>query len=58
MNININENIKQIISAVILFILPLIIIITCMITGYENALLYIVSITWFGAGVIFFGAIN
>ena len=58
MDININENIKQIISAVILFILPLIIIITCMIMGYENALLYIASITWFGIGVIFFSAIN
>ncbi len=58
MDININENIKQIIFAAILFILPLIIIITCMATGYENALLYIASITWFGAGVIFFSAIN
>jgi len=58
MDINISENIKQIIFAAILFIIPLIIIITCMIVGYENAILYIASITWFGTGVIFFGAIN
>jgi len=57
MELNLTQPIKQVISAFILIILPLIVLVLGAIFGIENAWYYLLSITWFGMGIIFFGAI-
>ena len=58
MEMNKSNNIKQIIFAFLLMILPIILIITGLIANFNNALYYILSIIWFGIGMIFFYATN
>jgi len=57
MELNLTQPMKQIISAFILIILPLIVLALGTIFGIENAWYYLLSIVWFGTGIIFFGAI-
>lgn len=58
MELNLTQTTKQIILAFLLIILPLIVIGLGTIFGIENAWYYILSILWFGMGVIFFSALN
>lgn len=60
MELNLTQTMKQIISAFLLIILPLIVIGLGIIFGIEkdSALYYLLAIIWFGMGVIFFSAIN
>jgi hypothetical protein len=58
MEIELSESIKKIISAFLLLFLPLLVILLGVIFNYFNAWFYILAITWFGSGVIFFGALN
>ena len=58
MELNLSENMKQMISAFLLLILPLIAIALGMVFNILNAWYFILVITWFGLGVIFFGALN
>ncbi len=57
MDLNINQGIKQFLSLFILVLLPLIIILVGLIAQFYNALYYILSIIWFGTGLIFFDAL-
>jgi hypothetical protein len=58
MEINLSSNLKQIISAFVLFILPLIGILLGVIFEIYNAWYFILIICWFGIGLIFFTAIQ
>jgi len=58
MEINISKNVKQIIIAFLLLILPLLTIGLGIIFEILVAWFYIVIITWFGLGIIFFSATN
>jgi len=58
MEIELSESVKRIISIFLLMILPLLIILLGAILNIYNAWLYILAATWFGSGVIFFGALN
>jgi len=58
MELNLSQTMKQFISALLLIILPLIIIGLGAAFRVENAIFYLLSVVWFGMGVIFFGAIN
>ena len=58
MEINLTQTTKQIISAFLLVILPLIIIGLGTVFGIIHALYYVLTIIWFGIGVIFFNALN
>jgi len=57
MELNLSQTVRKIISAFLLLILPLVTIVLGLVFNVENAWLYILAITWFGVGVIFFGAI-
>lgn len=57
MEIEVSESIKKVISIFLLLILPLLIILLGVILNIYNAWFYILAITWFGSGVIFFGAL-
>ena len=56
MEINLSSTVKQLISAFLLFILPLIAILLGAIFGILIAWYYILIICWFGVGLIFFSA--
>jgi hypothetical protein len=58
MEIELSESIKKVISAFLLLILPLILILLGVIFNIFNAWFYVLAATWFGSGVIFFGALN
>ena len=58
MEIELSESIKKVISAFLLLILPLLLILLGVIFNIFNAWFYVLTATWFGSGVIFFGALN
>jgi len=58
MELNFNQTTIQMLSALLLVLLPLILLGLGIILGLKNAGYYLLSIIWFGSGLIFFGAIN
>ncbi|UCF12653.1 MAG: hypothetical protein JSW06_11595 [Thermoplasmatales archaeon] len=58
MEINLTDQVKGLLQAFLLLILPLIAIILGMIFTIENIWYFLLAITWFGSGVIFFSALN
>ena len=58
MEINLSEQVRQIVQALLLIILPLIAIVLGMVFKIENAWYFLLCITWFGSGIIFFSALN
>jgi hypothetical protein len=58
MELNLPKKVKQFISAFLLLVLPLVGILLGVILNFLNAWYYILCITWFGMGIIFYGAIN
>jgi len=58
MELNLNQEVKHKLSALLLVLLPLIILGLGAFFGVENAGYYIPTIIWLGLGIIFFSAIN
>jgi hypothetical protein len=58
MEINLTEPVRKTLQAFILIILPLIVFVLGIVFVVENVWYYVLSITWFGSGIIFFNAIN
>jgi len=57
MELNFSENVKQLITALILMIIPLILILIGIIIPIVNAYYFIGAVTWFGVGLILFSAL-
>ena len=57
MEINLTQEMRKILLIFLMMLLPLIVIVLGAISGITNAGYYIVSMLWFGMGVIFFGAL-
>ena len=58
MELNLSEKLGQIVSAILLMILPLIILLIGITTNYLEIWFYIIVITWFGMGLIMYLAIE
>jgi hypothetical protein len=58
MDMNLNQNIKQLFTVLLLFILPLILLVIGTLAGLANAVYYLIIIIWFGIGLIFYSAIR
>jgi len=58
MEINLTDQVKGLLQAFLLLILPLIVIVLGIIFTIENVWYFLLAITWFGSGVIFFSALN
>jgi len=58
MDMNMNENMKSMLLIFILILLPLILILLGAVAGLLNGVFYILTISWFGMGMIFYGAIE
>ncbi|HMA82962.1 MAG TPA: hypothetical protein VKP59_01900 [Candidatus Thermoplasmatota archaeon] len=57
MNIDLSENIGNLLAIFLLLLLPLILLLVATSIGFLNAVFYILTIFWFGMGVVFYGAI-
>lgn len=57
MNISMNEQNARLFTLFLFVFLPLLLILGGAIFGLMNALYYILNITWFGMGIIFYKAI-
>ena len=58
MEINLNDQVRNVIQVLVLLILPLICLLLGIVFTIENVWYYVLSITWFGAGLIFYNALN
>ena len=58
MDLNLNQEMKQMLSALLLVLLPLIVLGLGAIFGVKNAGYYILTIIWLGVGFIFFNAVD
>jgi len=58
MELNMSEKLKQIVSALLLLIIPLLVILTGVILNILNVWYYVLAVTWFGMGIIFFSALK
>ena len=58
MELDISENLKQIVTTLLLIILPLITILIGVTLNILNVWYYVLATTWFGMGVIFFTALR
>jgi uncharacterized membrane protein YfhO len=58
MELNLNQEMKQMLSALLLVLLPLIVLGLGAIFGVKNAGYYILTIIWLGVGFIFFSALD
>jgi len=58
MELNLNREMKQMLSVLLLVLLPLIVLGLGAIFGVKNAGYYILTMIWFAVGFIFFSAIE
>jgi hypothetical protein len=58
MEINLSETWKGIISFLLLILLPLLVILLGVIFNVLIAWYYILAVTWFGMGIIFYSALR
>jgi hypothetical protein len=57
MELNLSQEIKQMLSALLLVLLPLIVLGLGAFFGMKNAGYYILTMIWLGLGLIFFSAL-
>jgi len=58
MELELSEKVGSLLQAVFLLIMPLIILLVGLAVSLENIWFYLLCITWFGCGIIFFGTLN
>jgi hypothetical protein len=58
MELNLSENVRTLLLALLILILPLILIVVALVYKIDNVWLYLLCITWFGCGVVFYGALR
>ena len=58
MELNLSKSVKTTLSVFLLIVLPLLVILIGLLTEIFIAWFYILCVTWFGIGLIFFSAIE
>jgi hypothetical protein len=58
MELNLSENVRTLLLAFLILVLPLIVIILGLVYNIDNVWFYLLCITWFGCGVVFYGTLN
>ncbi len=53
-----SEKINQILSLLLLIILPLLVLLIGVIINFLNVWYYTLAVTWFGMGIIFFSVLR
>jgi hypothetical protein len=58
MEINLSEKVGSLLQALLLLILPWVILLIGLAVSLDNVWFYLLCITWFGCGLVFFGTLN
>jgi len=58
MELNLSEKVSSLLQAIFLLILPWIVLIIGLVVSIENVWFYLLCVTWFGCGLIFFETLN
>jgi hypothetical protein len=58
MELNLSEKVGSLLQALFLLILPWIVLLIGLTVSFENVWFYLLCITWFGCGLVFFGTLN
>jgi hypothetical protein len=58
MELNLSENVRTLLLAFLILALPLIVIIIGLVYNLDNVWYYLLCITWFGCGLVFYGTLN
>ena len=57
MDLNLSEDFGNLLAVFLLLVLPLLLLLIAVIIGFNNAIFYVLSVFWFGMGIIFYGAL-
>jgi len=58
MELNLSERVGSLLQALFLLILPWIVLLIGLAVSLDNVWFYLLCITWFGCGLVFFGTLN
>jgi hypothetical protein len=58
MELNISEKVGSLLQALFLLILPWVVLLIGLAVTFDNVWFYLLDITWFGCGLVFFGTLN
>jgi hypothetical protein len=58
MELNVSEKVGSLLQALFLLILPWVVLLIGLTVSLDNVWFYLLCITWFGCGLVFFGALN
>jgi hypothetical protein len=58
MDLTLSEKVGSLVQAVFLLILPLVLLLIGLMISLDNVWFYLLIITWFGCGLIFFGTLH
>jgi hypothetical protein len=58
MELNFSERVGSLLQALFLLILPWVVLLIGLAVSLDNVWYYLLCITWFGCGLVFFGTLN
>ncbi|MBN1859960.1 MAG: hypothetical protein JW840_00710 [Candidatus Thermoplasmatota archaeon] len=58
MELTLSEKVGSLLQAVFLLILPMIILLIGLVFSFNNVWLYLLCLTWFGCGLVFFESLH
>jgi hypothetical protein len=58
MEVHLSERVGNLLLVLFLLILPWVAILVGLIFSLENVWYYLLSVTWFGCGLVFYGTLN
>ena len=58
MELNLSERVGSLLQALFLLILPWVVLLIGLAVSFNNVWLYLLCITWFGCGLVFFATLN
>ena len=58
MELNLSERVGSLLQALFLLILPWIVLLIGLAVSLDNVWYYLLCVTWFGCGLVFFGTLN
>jgi hypothetical protein len=58
MELNLSERVGSLLQALFLLILPWVVLLIGLAVSLDNVWYYLLCVTWFGCGLVFFGTLN
>jgi hypothetical protein len=58
MELNLSERVGSLLQALFLLIFPWVVLLIGLAVSLDNVWYYLLCITWFGCGLVFFGTLN